>query len=203
MPYTYSGHKPWNHLLLLLSHFTSELSVNVPGSEYKVLSLLLPATLLTQAITICNLDYWNTHSSSLCLWFCSAFRLYPIKYVILYHFDRLSSGFPFRNQWPQIICLLPTSLKSSPTKLSLTHSPPSSWPPGNFLNTPMSRPQGLCTWISVWNAFPLVFPWLALSCLYFQKPLLTKAFPHNPSQKSPFLLPSQYFLSLATLFFST
>lgn len=80
----YSGHRPWNHLLLLLSHFTSELSVNVPGSEYKVLPLLLPTMLLTQAITICILEYWNTYNSSLCLWFCSAFRLYPIKYKSYY-----------------------------------------------------------------------------------------------------------------------
>lgn len=80
----YSGHKPWNHLLLLLSHFTSELSVNVPGSEYKVLPLQLPTMLLTQVITICILEYWNTYNSSLCLWFCSAFRLYPIKYKSYY-----------------------------------------------------------------------------------------------------------------------
>lgn len=34
-----------------------------------------------------------------------------------------------------MICLLPTSLVSSPTKQSLTQSTPSPWPLGSFLNT--------------------------------------------------------------------
>ena len=201
-----SGQNPWKSSpsLLSCSHtprlICQQILLAQRTSKVPPLFTISPATAPVQTTTICKLEYLHsllTFSLPLILPCLQAISYYNITHLISLLWSELSNGFPSRTKSPKwsasslpLLCHL--SLIFPSLTLLQIH--------GSLLKP---APQCLRAFAladpSAWNAPPLTFTWLALSCLS-KSPPLTEASPDDPSEKSQFPLPPQYFISLSTLF---